>query len=293
MALVKIPSEGRTLDGEDAIRTHLGGCGIEYARVPEAVVPSDVPAEALLARLSPLIDDLKARGGYVTADVIDVSPATPGLDAMLARFNTEHWHDEDEVRLIVEGRGLFHVHPPGEPVFAIEVAAGVPATLLRSCVYQADGTARARVTLDLSARGLDAVVLDIEGTTTPLAFVHQTLSPFARGASASCFREQVGRPETPHIFSSLRADWLADVARGESPPAWPDQGSDEQQVSAIAAYAAWLMDRDRKAFGLKELQGRIWERGYRDGSLRGEVYPAVPAALGRWREGGATVAKIG
>jgi 1,2-dihydroxy-3-keto-5-methylthiopentene dioxygenase len=92
--------------------------------VPEAVVPSDVPAEALLARLSPLIADLKARGGYVTADVIDVSPATPGLDAMLARFNTEHWHDEDEVRLIVEGRGLFHVHPPGEPVFAIEVEAG-------------------------------------------------------------------------------------------------------------------------------------------------------------------------
>ena len=86
-----------------------------------AAVPSDVPADALLSRLAPLIDDLKARGGYVTADVIDVSPATPGLDAMLARFNTEHWHDEDEVRLIVEGRGLFHVHPPGQPVFAIEV----------------------------------------------------------------------------------------------------------------------------------------------------------------------------
>jgi 1,2-dihydroxy-3-keto-5-methylthiopentene dioxygenase len=124
MALVKIPSEGRTLENDDAIRTHLATCGIEYARVPEAVVPSDVPAESLLAQLAPLIDDLKARGGYVTADVIDVSPATPGLDAMLARFNTEHWHDEDEVRLIVEGRGLFHVHPPGQPVFAIEVEAG-------------------------------------------------------------------------------------------------------------------------------------------------------------------------
>jgi enolase-phosphatase E1 len=146
------------------------------------------------------------------------------------------------------------------------------------------------VTVDLSARGLDAVVLDIEGTTTPLAFVHQTLFPFARRALDSFVREQVGRPETTHIFSSLRADWLADVARGESPPAWPDQGSDEQQVSAIAAYAAWLMDRDRKAFGLKELQGRIWERGYRDGSLRGEVFPDVPDALRRWREGGATVA---
>jgi enolase-phosphatase E1 len=146
------------------------------------------------------------------------------------------------------------------------------------------------VTLDLRARGVDAVVLDIEGTTTPLAFVHKTLFPFARRALDSFVREQIGRHESTHIFSSLHADWLADVARGESPPAWPDQGSDEQRASAIAAYAAWLMDRDRKAFGLKELQGLIWERGYREGSLRGEVYPDVPDALQRWRVRGATVA---
>jgi 1,2-dihydroxy-3-keto-5-methylthiopentene dioxygenase len=43
---------------------------------------------------------------------------------MLARFNSEHWHDEDEVRFIIEGRGLFHIHAPGKPVFAIEVEAG-------------------------------------------------------------------------------------------------------------------------------------------------------------------------
>jgi 1,2-dihydroxy-3-keto-5-methylthiopentene dioxygenase len=43
---------------------------------------------------------------------------------MLAKFSREHWHDEDEVRFIVEGRGLFHVHPPEGPVFAIEVEAG-------------------------------------------------------------------------------------------------------------------------------------------------------------------------
>jgi 1,2-dihydroxy-3-keto-5-methylthiopentene dioxygenase len=43
---------------------------------------------------------------------------------MLAKFRSEHWHDEDEVRLIVEGRGLFHIHPPGQSVFAIEVEAG-------------------------------------------------------------------------------------------------------------------------------------------------------------------------
>jgi 1,2-dihydroxy-3-keto-5-methylthiopentene dioxygenase len=53
-----------------------------------------------------------------------VFPDTPGLDAMLNRFNSEHWHDEDEVRFIIEGRGVFHVHPPDEAVFAIEVGAG-------------------------------------------------------------------------------------------------------------------------------------------------------------------------
>ena len=70
------------------------------------------------------IEKLKALGGYVTADVIDVNAHTPGLDAMLARFNREHWHDEDEVRFIIHGRGLFHIRPIEGPVISIEVEAG-------------------------------------------------------------------------------------------------------------------------------------------------------------------------
>ena len=56
--------------------------------------------------------------------MIDVKPDTPNLEAMLLKFSSEHWHDEDEVRLIVEGRGLFHIHPAEGPVFAIEVERG-------------------------------------------------------------------------------------------------------------------------------------------------------------------------
>jgi 1,2-dihydroxy-3-keto-5-methylthiopentene dioxygenase len=70
------------------------------------------------------IDRLKAEGGYVTADVIDVKRETPGLDAMLAKFNQEHWHDEDEVRFIIQGHGLFHIRPRSGPVLAIEVEPG-------------------------------------------------------------------------------------------------------------------------------------------------------------------------
>jgi 1,2-dihydroxy-3-keto-5-methylthiopentene dioxygenase len=124
MAFIKVPADGRTIDDPDAIRQFLAGYGIEYERMDSADMPADAPADAVLAKYAVKIDELKERGGYVTADVIDVKPETPGLDAMLARFNSEHWHDEDEVRLIVEGRGLFHIHPQDAPVFALEVQAG-------------------------------------------------------------------------------------------------------------------------------------------------------------------------
>jgi 1,2-dihydroxy-3-keto-5-methylthiopentene dioxygenase len=124
MALVKIPAEGRTIQDEDAIRRYLGSHGIDYERVAQPPGVATAAGDALLAAYASEIDDLKARGGYRTADVIDVTPQTPGLDAMLARFNSEHWHDEDEVRLIVDGRGLFHIHPPDGPVFVIEIQPG-------------------------------------------------------------------------------------------------------------------------------------------------------------------------
>ena len=125
MANVRIPDEDRTLHDPDAIRGYLADRGIEYERwSPDTAAGATGSPEAILAASAAKIEELKARGGYVTADVIDVTPDTPGLDAMLAKFNTEHWHDEDEVRLIVEGRGLFHIHPTHGPVFAIEVQGG-------------------------------------------------------------------------------------------------------------------------------------------------------------------------
>ena len=125
MASVRIPSEQRTLTDQREVTEYLATLGIDYERWPLAQrAAANAPADAVLAAYAPEIEKLKAKGGYVTADVIDVTPATPGLDAMLAKFSTEHWHDEDEVRFIVEGRGLFHIRPADGPVFAIEVEAG-------------------------------------------------------------------------------------------------------------------------------------------------------------------------
>ena len=125
MAVVKIPQEQRVIEGIEPVRAFLQSQGIDYERAePGRPVPPNAPAAELLDAYKDKIDELKARGGYVTADVIDVFPDTPNLDAMLNKFNSEHWHDEDEVRFIVEGRGLFHIHLDQAPVFAIEVEAG-------------------------------------------------------------------------------------------------------------------------------------------------------------------------
>ena len=125
MAVVTICNENKTLTNIDEITESLAACGIDYERwTPSHPIADNAPAEEILQAYSREIDDLKTRGGYVTADVIDVSPATPGLDAMLAKFNREHWHDEDEVRFIIAGRGIFHIHAQNGSVLAIEVEAG-------------------------------------------------------------------------------------------------------------------------------------------------------------------------
>jgi 1,2-dihydroxy-3-keto-5-methylthiopentene dioxygenase len=125
MALVTIVDEQRTLRTPEEITSGLAQHGIDYERwQPAYPVPEDASAEEILRAYANEIEQLKARGGYVTADVIDVNPETPGLDDMLAKFNREHWHDEDEVRFIIAGRGLFHIHSKTGNVLSIEVSTG-------------------------------------------------------------------------------------------------------------------------------------------------------------------------
>jgi 1,2-dihydroxy-3-keto-5-methylthiopentene dioxygenase len=125
MAVVRIPDENRVLTAHNEVRDYLSAVGIDYERwQPVNGLVADASAEEILAAYEEQIGELKRRGGYRTADVIDVKPETPGLETMLAKFKVEHRHDEDEVRYIIAGRGLFHIHPANSAVIAIEVEAG-------------------------------------------------------------------------------------------------------------------------------------------------------------------------
>jgi 1,2-dihydroxy-3-keto-5-methylthiopentene dioxygenase len=125
MAVVRLPEQSKKIEGHDAVAAFLAEADIDYERwTPARPVSDAASADEVLDAYRAEIDVLKARGGYVAADVVDVRPDTPGLDAMLLKFSREHWHDEDEVRFILEGRGIFHIHPKDGPVFAIEVEKG-------------------------------------------------------------------------------------------------------------------------------------------------------------------------
>jgi 1,2-dihydroxy-3-keto-5-methylthiopentene dioxygenase len=123
MAVLRFPETNQKIENEQAIRSALAAQGIDYERWSLDRVPQGCSAEDVLRAYGPEIEAMKQRGGYVTADVIDVTPETPNLEAMLARFDKEHTHSEDEVRFILAGRGIFFLALE-KGVTAVEVHPG-------------------------------------------------------------------------------------------------------------------------------------------------------------------------
>jgi len=119
------------------------------------------------------------------------------------------------------------------------------------------------------------VLLDIEGTTTPISFVHDTLFAYARTHLDGFLAAHSNEADVRQAVSRLSVERLREDGPAPTSP---------------AAYARWLMDRDRKSPGLKQLQGLIWEEGYKAGELRGTVWDDVPPAIERWRASGLKVA---
>jgi 1,2-dihydroxy-3-keto-5-methylthiopentene dioxygenase len=125
MARVHVPDQNREITDVSEIRSFLKPFGIWYENWEVAGrIGPDATNEEILAAYAPEIDRLKREGGFVTADVINVNPQTPNLDTMLAKFDKEHTHSEDEIRFTVRGSGVFHIHPENGPVFSITVESG-------------------------------------------------------------------------------------------------------------------------------------------------------------------------
>jgi len=124
---------------------------------------------------------------------------------------------------------------------------------------------------------LRAILLDIEGTTTPISFVHEVLFPYARLHLSTYLRQHSDSPEVLADLTCLRQEHVADITAGQQPPPLVEQ------------YVYWLIDRDRKSPALKSLQGKIWQQGYEDGSLLAPVFEDVRPAIERWNDTGISV----
>lgn len=128
MAVVIVPDQSRTITQPTEVRAFLGQHGIQFEpwgveRLGDKT--ATLPSEEILKAYRPEIESLKTRNGYVTADIINVTAATPNLDTMLAKFNREHRHADDEVRFTILGRGVFSIHDENAKlVFQIEVGPG-------------------------------------------------------------------------------------------------------------------------------------------------------------------------
>jgi enolase-phosphatase E1 len=139
----------------------------------------------------------------------------------------------------------------------------------------------------IAGPGIKVLLLDIEGTTTAVSFVHDVLFPFARAHLRAFLQATSQDPAVRGDIEALRAERKSEPDAGA--PEWRDGGPAET-IAAAAAYAEWLMGRDRKSTALKSLQGRIWKGGYESGALASHVYPDVKPALERVRAQGRAVA---
>lgn len=122
-----------------------------------------------------------------------------------------------------------------------------------------------------------AILLDIEGTTTAIAFVHEVLFPYARERLPGYLTAHAAEPHVVELLAATKATMRE------------EQGRDADDAAAVAQLLSWIAS-DRKHTALKTLQGYIWESGYRDGDYRAHLYGEVPAALRRWSEAGITLA---
>ncbi len=126
------------------------------------------------------------------------------------------------------------------------------------------------------------ILLDIEGTTVPIEFVHDTLFKYAEDRVQDFIDRRGSEEEVQKCLFSLESEMRKAVNAGL-------QNQHDMGKASIAQYARMLMENDSKLSALKALQGLIWEEGYADNGLKSEVYPDVPGALENWKSAGKEV----
>ncbi|KAG0465647.1 hypothetical protein HPP92_019811 [Vanilla planifolia] len=180
--------------------------------------------------------------------------------------------------------------------------------LIQNKLYQGgikrnfDVYASAELSVPASMPSMKCILLDIEGTTTPISFVTEVLFPYAsqnvRKHLMSTYDSEETKDDIKLFVLNLSPSWLGksfqvhdDLQKGVSGslPIPPDDAGKEQVIDSLVANVEAMIKADRKITALKQLQGHVWRTGYDKKELKGVVFDDVPEALERWYDSGVKV----
>lgn len=128
------------------------------------------------------------------------------------------------------------------------------------------------------------ILLDIEGTTSSITFVHDVMFPFVLQHLDEFLTQHWKRDDVAAVCATIAGD-----AGHESLAAWRATQPGASEFELVTREVRRLMADDAKATGLKALQGLIWHEGFESGDLVAHSYPDVIPAIRRWREAGIDV----
>lgn len=188
--------------------------------------------------------------------------------------------------------------PPAPPLYSGEGSQSAPpggrcsAPLRRRRRHPRSPLAAAMGVLPVPA-GVRAILLDVEGTTTPIAFVQETLFPYIRDNVEQYLRAHWEEEECQRDVGLLRQQAQEDSGLDGAVPIPLESGSGDEEleriIRAVVDNVHWQMALDRKTTALKQLQGHMWRAAYATGLVKGEIFEDVVPAIRKWREAGMKV----
>jgi len=302
MAILSIPDKNITITDPSEIRQFFNDRNLYFDQWHCAVTfDDDATQEEILKAYANDLGPFMERGGYQTADVINMRPGMEGYEAIRAKFLSEHIHTEDEIRFFVDGQGIFWFNLETEPVFNLLCERGDLISVPAGTKHWFDaGASRPfvkaiRIFIDMSGwvphyteskveqryshfkiplkHEVKYILTDIEGTTSSISFVTETLFPYFNERIEQ-LKELAHLPVVKQAFEETKQ--LAKELDGETV-----KTTDE----IIAKLKSWSL-ADKKITPLKTLQGVIWDEGYRSGALKGHVYADVAPLLEKWTKEG-------
>lgn len=302
MAILSIPDKNITITDPKEIREFFNARNLYFDQWHcDVIFGDDATQEEILAAYAKDLNPFMEKGGYQTADVINMKPGMEGYDVIRAKFLSEHIHTEDEIRFFVDGQGIFWFNLETEPVFNLLCERGDLISVPAGTKHWFDaGSSRPfvkaiRIFIDMSGwvphytesrveqnysdfkiplkHEVKYILTDIEGTTSSISFVTEVLFPY--------FNERIEKlkdlthlPEVQTAFEETKK-----LAREL------DNETIETIDEIITKLKLWSL-ADKKITPLKTLQGIIWKNGYESGELKGHIYADVAPLLKKWNEDG-------